>query len=243
MTIVNIAATVVMVGLPVLLARQVAIYLESEQWGLMRGIILRGQQWVIITGTILIAFCATVMFFFVPHSWWLVSILGMLLLPLLALNQVRAGMLRGLHFVVLADIPELCLRHCLVLLLIYTVVYFTEWDISVSAAIGIQLIAVLITYLFGLWLLRKKMPAQVSNVSAVFEDRVWFSEGMTFLVIALIIIVEGQLSLLILGGLAGPESAGLYQASVQLVNLVIFGLMAVNMSLQPQITAAWSVGD
>ncbi|WP_176958750.1 flippase [Mariprofundus sp. KV] len=243
MTTVNIIATIAMLGLPMLLARQVAIYSESEQWGLLKGIVLRGHQWVIVAVAIIVVLCAIGMFFFVPQSWLLVSMLGMLFLPLLALNQIRAGVLRGLHFVVLADIPELFLRHCLVLVLICTVVYFTEWDISASGAIGIQLIAVLITYLFGIWLLREKMPVQIAHVSADFEDRRWFSAGATFLVIALVTVVEGQLSLLILGGLAGPEFAGLYQAAVQLVSLVVFGLFAVNMSLQPKLAAAWSVGD
>jgi O-antigen/teichoic acid export membrane protein len=243
MSAIGLLSTVVTIGLPMLVVRQVAIYSESKQWGLLKGIIYRSYQWSALTAVLMVIVLGTVTLVFIPSVWQAVSVLGLIMLPFLALNQLRAATLRGLHWVVLADVPELLFRPLLVLIMIGISLFLVKTEQGGQWAIGIQLIATFLSFLIGAWLLKQRVPRHLVGVVAKFENKIWLAAGVTFLGVALVSAAEGQVALLLLGSMAGARYAGLYQAAFQLVTPIIFGLMAVNMALQSKLAAAWSAGD
>jgi O-antigen/teichoic acid export membrane protein len=243
MSVITLIATVVTLGLPMLIVRQVATYSEGEQWGLLKGIIYRSYQWSILIAALVAIVLGLMTFIFVPPTWHVVATLGLVMLPLLALNQIRASILRGLHWVVLADVPELLFRPLLVLTMIGISLFFVKKGLGGQWAIGIQLIATFLSFLIGAWLLKTRVPKNLVSVVAQFENKIWLAAGVTFLGVALVSAAEGQVALLLLGSMAGAKYAGLYQAAFQLVTPIIFGLMAVSMALQSKLAAAWSIGD
>ena len=243
MSVIGLLSTVVTFGLPMLIVRQVAIYVESEQWGLLKGIIYRSYQLPTLSAVLVVVVLGLVIFVFMPPIWHVVSVLGLIMLPFLALNQIRASILRGLHWVVLADVPELLFRPLLVLIMIGVSLVFIKVEHGGQWAIGIQLIATFLSFLLGVWLLKHRVPRHLVNTVAQFENKIWLAAGVTFLGVALVSAAEGQVALLLLGSMAGAKYAGLYQAAFQLVTPIIFGLMAVNMALQSKLAAAWSAGD
>lgn len=243
MSVITLISTVVTLGLPMLIVRQVAIYTEGRQWGLLKGIIYRSYQWPNLFAGLVVMVLGLMTYIFVPPTWQVVATLGLIMLPLLALNQIRASILRGLHWVVLADVPELLFRPLLVLIMIGISFGLVKTEHSGQWAIGIQLIATFLSFLIGAWLLKQRVPRHLVGVVAQFENKIWLAAGVTFLGVALVSAAEGQVALLLLGSMAGAKYAGLYQAAFQLVTPIIFGLMAVNMALQSKLAAAWSAGD
>jgi O-antigen/teichoic acid export membrane protein len=243
LSVISLVSTVVTLGLPMLVVRQVAIYSEGEQWGLLKGIIYRSYQWTTLTAILVFVVLGLITFVLVPSTWQVVSVLGLIMLPFLALNQIRASILRGLHWVVLADVPELLFRPLLVLIMIGISLVLVKTEHSDQWAIGIQLIATFLSFLIGAWLLKQRLPRHLESVAVQFENKIWLAAGITFLGVALVSAAEGQVALLLLGSMAGAKYAGLYQAAFQLVTPIIFGLMAVNMALQSKLAAAWSAGD
>lgn len=243
MSAISILSTLAALGLPMLIVRETAVYTEGEHWGLLKGLIYRAHQWPMLASAFLIITLGVIAVAFMPPTWRTVVVLSIMMLPLLALNQIRASILRGMHWVVLADIPELLARPFLVLIMILGTISLTQIEPNGQWAIGIQLAATFLSFLLGAWLLKQRLPTQMSGAPAQFADQKWRIAGAVFLGVAIVSVAEGQVAILLLGSMAGPQHAGLYQAAFQLVTPLIFGLLAVNMALQSKLAAAWSIGD
>lgn len=242
MSSIGILATLATLGLPVLVVRQVAIYTGSEDWGLFKGLVYRSYQWSLLAALFVIS-TGLLVVEFIPANWQVISVLGLLLLPLLAMNQIRAAILRGLHWVVLADVPDLLLRPVMLLLMIFVTTYLLQIGHSETWAMGLQLMATLLSFVVGAWLIKRCIPLQSAGAVAQFENRLWITAGITFLGVSIVSVAESQAALLLLGLMAGTKNAGFFQTALQLVTPLIFGLRAVNMSLQSKVAAAWSSGD
>jgi O-antigen/teichoic acid export membrane protein len=244
MAAVTFLGTLAALGLPPLVTREVAVYQAQENWPLLKGFFQTSQRWVLIASLSLAAGAgAVVLLESAPFSLPVTGAWSVLLLiPLVALNQFRAAVLRGLHWVVIADVPDLLLRPGLLLVMLLGV-YALATGIDASEALFLQVGAVLSAFVMGSWLMQKVLPAQIQHVAGETVHGHWLQASAVFLAIAVIGLLEAQLPLYVLGHLAGAEQAGLYQAANQIVSVVVMGLVAINMPLQPKLAAAWTRGD
>ena len=74
-------------------------------------------------------------------------------------------------------------------------------------------------------------------------QRAWLISALPFLGIAVLNMLESQVSLYLVGYLGDSKQAGLFQVANLLVGLIAIGLAAVNSPLQPKLAAAWSRGE
>jgi O-antigen/teichoic acid export membrane protein len=169
-------------------------------------------------------------------------LIAVILVPLGAFNQLGASILRGLHWVVLADVPELLVRPITMLLLLFGT-YLIATRVEAVHALGMQLAASSLVLVVVAWLLAIKQPAPLKTATPEPPRGAWLLGALPFLGFAIIGVLEGQVSLYLLGYLGGVEQAGLFQAANQLVGLIVLGLVAVNLPLQPALAAAWARGD
>lgn len=241
---VNLAATVAVLGLPMLVTREVAANAEREKWGRLKGILGATHRWTLLAVLAIVGW-TTILFVggvAKPPVSWPLTIIAMLLVAVGAFNQLRAAILRGLNRVILADIPELLLRPAVMLVLLGCV-YFTAIHAGAVHALGLQLVAGGFALAAGTWWLATRQPASLKTAAPEPIQSGWLLVALPFLGIALIGALEGQVSLYLLGYLGGAEQAGLFQAANQLVGLIVIGLVAVNMPLQPKLAVAWARGD
>lgn len=238
----NIAGSIAVLGLPMLVVQRVAAYMSGEQWGLAKGIIIRSHVWVGFAAFALAALGLAI-WLVMPGYWEMAAVVGLFLFPLLSLNLLRAAVLRGLHWAVLADVPELLFRPLVIVSLIGLSHLLLSSETDSLWAIKVQLVSVGMSFLLGFWLLKQRMPKEIVDASPVYQDREWRVAALPFLGIGVLTMMESQVALLLLGKLTEAEQAGLYQAALQLVSLTILGLLAVNMALQSRLSSAWSQGD
>lgn len=240
LSIVNFSATIAVLGLPVLSTREVAAKVEQEAWGKLKGIVNSAHRLTLLA-TSIILLLAIFLFLLVSPSeqTWIVTLIGMLLVPLIAFNQLRAAILRGMHWVILADVPELFIRPVLMLLMLVLITY-TTINVNANHALGIQLVAVFIALVVGTWWLKTRQPEQLKRSIPETSGRILIGESIPFLTISLVNILQGQVTLYMLGYIGGAGQAGLYFAASQLVGLIVIGLVAVNLPLQPRLATAWA---
>jgi O-antigen/teichoic acid export membrane protein len=84
---------------------------------------------------------------------------------------------------------------------------------------------------------------EVRTAQAETTGLQWFVATLPFFAMTLIATFENQVALYILSYRTDAAQVGLFQVANQLVGLVVMGLVAVNMPLQPRIAAAWARGD
>lgn len=240
----TLAATIATLGVPSLITRQVATYMVQEQWGLLKGLINNSRLWILLSSLIAIAVVVTLQKFGkLGNSLHPVALVVMLsLIPLMALNQQRAAILRGLHWVLLADVPELILRPLLMIIMLVLCPLLMPRADSTLAML-MQFAAVSIAFLVGLFFVRQRKPPGIRAAQAETTGRQWLIAALPFFAITLVGTFESQVALYILSYRADVAQAGLFQVANQLVRLVGMGLLAVNMPLQPKVAAAWARDD
>ena len=243
-SIVNLAAAIAMLGLPKLTTRETATFAEHGQWSELKGKLQSAHGWVMATALLIgvVSFLFLSVGFFKHEVSWIGIAMAMGIFPLLALIQLRASILRGLHWIILADIPELLLRPAAVFLLL-VVAFQSSVRINTVNALGMQFAAIVFSLITVSWLLKAKQPEQLKFAIPTPPPRLWIMACMPFLSITLIGLLEAQAPLYLLGYLGGAEQAGLYQAANQLVGIVAIGLVSVNMPLQPKLSTAWARSD
>jgi O-antigen/teichoic acid export membrane protein len=157
---------------------------------------------------------------------------------------MRSAALRGLHHVILGQLPESVIMPALFLGLAGAW-WMVNGDAALSPqmAIAARVIATGAAFLVGALLLMRRIPAPVRLAAPQYELRRWTRSALPLLFIAGINIINTQTDILMLAALRGSESAGVYQAATRGAELVAFSLVIVNMAIQPSIARLYATGD
>ncbi len=232
-------------GLPTLVVRLLASYRMQQQWGLMRGLLVRGNQTVLGASLVIALIAAAAIWGLgdrlgVSHKT--VYLLALALIPLTALGAMRSAALRGLHHVVLGQLPENLVMPGLFVALL------AAWGATGSAlspqtAVGLRLGAVFIAFLVGAWLLLRRLPSQVRVAAPSYDMANWARSAGPLLFLGGMSIINTQTDVLMLAAMQGADSAGVYQATARGAELVAFSLAIANMAIQPTISRLYAAGE
>jgi O-antigen/teichoic acid export membrane protein len=245
-----VLAVVTLLGLPVttglgqLVTREVAKYQHSELWGLFRGLLRRAHQWV-IGGAVVIG-GATAALAAVNADWaaddrWTLLIIATLLLPLRGLRDLRMATLRGLRYVVFAQLPEFLVRPGLHFALA-AILLLGHW-LNAATALASQILATAVAFGFCAWYLSKRKPAELKRIAPSFEDGAWARALVPFTLLAAAGALNGQIGILMLGWLGSNADVAALQIAMSGAMLVATSLTIVNHVLAPHVTRAHRAVD
>lgn len=235
-------------GLPTLMIRLLVGYRLHRQWELMRGLLVRGNQAVLGVSLTTAAIAVVVVWVLSDRIGVDKSItyaLSMLLIPLIALGAMRSSALRGLHHVILGQLPENLIMPGLFLAIIVGLWVMQDGSATLSPqwATLARVVATGTAFGIGVAMLLRCVPGTVRQAASQYEARTWMRGALPLLCIACINVLNGQTDVLMLAALRGSESAGVYQAAVRGAELVAFSLVIVNMAIQPSFARLHAAGD
>lgn len=238
------AASFSVLGLPLYITREVARLRKKNNVPRVNGLIKESYEVVFIGGL-----AVTVVFFVALSFDWIaieknffliVSIV--LMYTITGFNQVRAAVLRGLHYIVIADIPELIFKPIVVLLFLIIFYMVNERELKATDVLMMQLCAVFFSFLFGAYLLARKRPRLMNKENYFLRDK-WVPEVSSFFLLTILNLFQGQSGIYILGFYTEVSQVGLFQVATQLVAVIVVGLSSVNLALQPRFSAACATTD
>lgn len=248
LALVRLVAIPAQVGLPNLVVRETAKAGARENWALMRGIWRWATNYVVISSVLLLGCVWLGLFLFddrLSDSRFEALIVALPLIPLVALGNIRAGALRGLHLVVLSQIPEKIIR--ISVFIIFSLVFLLMMDgetFNASRALGLNVLAAATAFFLGATILWKVRPAGVRNESSIqIKASQWRRAVIPLAMISGLQFLNSHADILLLGLLRGDREVGLYRVAVQFANLVVFGLGAINMVLHPHIAKLHMNGE
>ncbi len=244
LSIITLLAIPAMFGVPNLLVREVAKYQLHEQWSLLRGALRRSHQAVATMALIIATLALLVMLGQgdpLADPGRMTFAIGLLLMPLLALNHLRGAALRGLRRVVQGQLAPMVIMPAM--LALFAAAFALAWPLSPSLAMLAHVAAALGALLVGSWLLARALPAPVRTATPAYRTREWLAGVLPFSLIAGIQIINNQTDLVMVGLLIDNTAVGLYRVAVQGSVLVGFGLMALNMVIGPHITRLYQQED
>jgi len=237
-TTVLLLSVPVSLGLPNLITRYVSKYKVENDLSLIKGLLIRANQLVILI-TIVVYIIAYISYIF----WWktydneLVEtiIYSFLLLPILALGALRAAALRGLKFVILGQLPDTFLRNLFFLILIL-VYHYSGYNLSPVIAMKMHILSAFMAFLIGAYFLYNKLGRETKNLPALYISKYWIKQALPFSLNSGVQIIKSKLSTYILAIFGSLESVAIFDVATRGASLVAFTLDALNTAIAPYIS-------
>ncbi len=228
-------------GLANVALRFSAFYDAKNNFALLRGLKNRVMQWGFsygaLAGIILItsSYLAKITIYDSPVIFSLAwsSLVVITASPLHALT----GLLRGLRFTTLSQIPEYLIRPIFFILLIISAP-LTPFYITINPHTTLILHAFSLSLAcFTAWFfVRKYFPPPIFNVQPIYENKSWILSAAPLSLMGATLITNNQADTIMLGWLATPGEVGTYRVASQLASTVSIPLIIINIIIAPHIT-------
>ena len=247
MAVVNLLVVPATLGLPHLATREVAIYGANGEYALLRGILRRSHQGVLLAGllcgALILAGGVAGLRGNAPGARSSLMVAAAIV-PVLALIRLEGGLLRGLGQPSHGAWPEQLLRPLLILIAVVAYGHVRSSPLeSAAAAIIVHLAALAVALTVSLFLTRRSLSLEVSATDPAYRTRYWLRVALPFLLVGTLEIVNMRVDLLMLGLLRSSGEVGIYNAVMQGANTGTFVLVAVGMVSAPTLARLYSRGD
>jgi O-antigen/teichoic acid export membrane protein len=231
------------VGLNRFVVRGVAVYEVQEKWDLMKGLVVRASQVVLIVSLTIAAIgCGVALAWLSPSLRWPFCV-AVLLVPLTALTLLRQAIMQALGRVVTGQLPEYLLRPILILLGIGALHVVGGGALTSTTALGVNVGAVAVACVVGGIVLQRALPTVLKSVRSAYATREWVSAALPMMLITGVWLVNNNLTTIVVGTLGGAHAAGVYSVVEKAGEIIILVLVATNMPLAPAIARLHARGD
>lgn len=226
------------VGLPRLVVRETAKAHAENNWALIRGLWKWSNLYVALFSTFMIAL--GIMMLWLLGDWLgkaqrATLAVGLALIPLIALCNIRGAAMQGLRRVALGLIPQNIMRPGLMLLFVLGCFSgFQHFSITPALATGLHVIAALIAFVIGDLLLLRSRPTELrKRPQPSYQAAAWRKSAIPLAMLAGLQLINAHTDIIMLTVFREHDEVGVYKVIVHLASLVLFGLQAVNHVLQP----------
>ena len=226
-------------GLDKLLVREVAVFEKLRQWGSIRRI-LSWSNMLVLGTSLMIAGAAAVAGWFISaeeplrlHAFWV----ALLLLPVISATRLRQAALRGLHKVIIGQMPEMLVQPAILILLLVMVMYVMQSKITALHALWINIAATTLAFSFGAVVLYHALPNEAKAAQPYPRNPAWIRSAVPLMLLAALQILNAKLDILMLGSMVGTKETGIYSVASRGAGLITYVLVAVNASLGPSIAS------
>jgi len=231
-------------GMQQFITREVATYYYDEKWNLFKGLIFWSHQRVLLGSLLLTIIFGSLAIY---HARWMVDdrwtlmIVSLFLLPFLGLNALRSACLRGLSFVVYAQLPELIIKPGFQLIF---VIFLLEIGLlNPATAIFGQAMSVCCAFIIGAFLLRRRKPPQLLTATPEYKNKNWTRAWIPFTLLMAASMFNNQVSILFLGWFGTDVQVAALRVADQGAHLVMLSLAIVNLVIAPHITNAYKLDN
>lgn len=230
-------------GLPTLVVRETARGMAEGKLGLVQGV----WRWsakvaVLISGGLIlgigIGFLVLKGCKLNIKEW--TFLWALLLIPPVSLGNLRGAALRGLHKLIIGQLPEFFIRPFLFLLFLCAVVFFFHHKLTPPQAMIFNVVAAGIAFTIGAWLLYRNTPSNVYKARPVYERERWFGSLIPLAFISSMLLINNQTDIVMLGIFKSPTEVGIYRVAVQMAVVAAFGLEAVNLVVAPRFSTLYT---
>lgn len=235
-SIINILCVPAALGLPEFIVREVASFRVKQQWGLIKGLLRRADQTVMISASCIILLGAGAAFTFLPQSEKTTAFY--IALPLLIINplvSVKQATLRGFRRIIFGLLPDSLLRPGLFLILL-AAFYYSGTRCDEKSALAMLLLASSVCLVFGFFVVWRSTCDNGKDVSVQYQTSTWIKGALPFILLDSMMVISNQTDMVMLGIFRTPSEVGLYKVASQGAQMVIFILFAVNMTIGPLVS-------
>ena len=245
-TWVVVLALLATLGFETGLLRFASAYVAREEWGLARGLVRYAERRVVLAAAAAAAVgFATVIGLMdrLPTELAHTFLMSFAIIPVIALLQVRASLLRAFGRVTAALAPNHLVRPLAILLGVGALGLGWTDVVHAPGAMAVALVAALLGLGLASVALRRARPSAMAHAKSAEERAVWRAAAAFMLLIATAQVLMRRTDVLMLGWFADTTQVGIYTVASRVADLVSFALTAVNIIFAPTISALYARGD
>lgn len=244
--IISVLAIPTQVGIPTLLIRETASLHLVGEWGRIRGL------WRWAGRTILKISGATALFAAISIAWAgsrftsderLALIIGLVLIPLMALGNARDAALRGLRLIVRGQLSETIVRP---LLFVFGIAVFWAigWEVGPAQAMAWHLVAAAAAFATGAWILKRALPRDPLGPDEGKAGASWSIKSIVPLAILNgAVVLNGNVGAIALGLASSEREVGLFKVATSIAAVTVIGFQITNMVVAPYFSRLHEQGD
>lgn len=248
LAVVTVLSIPAQVGLPNLVIRETAKAQANADWSRMRGL-WRWASFAVGALSLFLAVAALIAVALLAKRFSPSQIdtflLGIILIPLAALGNLRGAALRGLRHTVIGQLPEAVLRPGFQFLLVLAAIsYFSPARLSPPVAMALNVIAATLSFGIGAALLWRARPAEIkANPKPAYASRAWLAASLPLALISGIQLVDQNIDVLVLGLFRSHAEVGIYKIVYTGASLVTFIMQPTSLVISPHIARLYAQGD
>lgn len=232
-------------GLPLLIIRETAKYKLNKKWSCFNGLLTLANVFVI-------SFSILIIILVVAVTWWLwrdeqsvrysAFLWALLLIPLVAFVNIRGATLQGLGKAIQGRLPEELVQP-LVIILLFAATLWLESELTPVLAVQYRIMATIVAFVIGTFMLSRTLSKKIFRTKRVYKIKIWGASLLSFSLFHGLKIGNSEFMTIIIGFLSSAENVGLYKVANTGSLLVIFGQLAINGILAPQIVKLYNAHD
>ncbi len=238
MSLATILAMIAMVGTQQLAAREVARSVTQKDDKRLKGFITSVRRMVLLTSAIgaVLWLGGTLLFADSPVPIIFVAFI----FPALALALQTQGILRGFGAIALSLIPIGILRPAMMVAVLGGALASSS-QLSPTAYLVFLFAATCLAALFALRAAGQRLPDLQDG--APFPPQEIVSMAFPFLVVAVVALLQSEISTIMLTWWAGAEETGLFQPIARVAPVLMLASQSVAVRFGPRITEFWTTGE
>ena len=156
-------------------------------------------------------------------------------------NTIAAA-LRGLHFVLLGQLPDTLLRNLLLCIGVF-IFYVLKAPLTPYMGMLIHVFAAAISYIVGFVFLKRKLLNKLREVKPIYHNKMWLKEAIPFSLNSGVQVIRSKLVTYVLAAFGSVTAVAIYDVALRGAALVAFTLDALNTAIAPHISAAFEKKD
>lgn len=244
---VETARAISLMGLNVPVVRYVALNKAHEDWALIRGVLTRFSQFILISSTIGAISLFSYIAAFDPIALNGVDkmhiAMGMLIIFFGNIESVRVAILAGFGRVGPSKIPDSVIRPLVIIAGATYLISRAGSGVSVEELITLSLVAATLGLVAGYLSLTILLPKTLWRARPVFKSRTWLRDSMPFVGIGILYPLSAQLDGLILSVLARPEELAHFAIAKLLVSVVSLPFAVILPVVYPRLVQRFGAND
>lgn len=223
-------------GIPQLLTREIARARAANDWEAAHAVLTWANRTVVLSAAGIAALAVPIILFWSRReSSELISTVkwGLLLVPLVALANVRGAALRGGQRIVLGQVPELAIRPAVFSLLIFIAIIGVP-SLAPSTAMALHAAAALVALAAATWFLRTSLPRISSAPLRTFgQGQRWFRSAFPLALTEGMRMLQGHMSILLLGAFSTDAAVGWYRVALSTIGIIAIPVTLLNVVTAP----------
>lgn len=232
-------------GLPQLVVRETAANATRKNWGKVRGVIAWSRKvsvvsWLLVSSVVVLVLAIGAQH--VGPDLAIALLIGLAMIPLVALGKVRGAVLRGLSHVVKGQVPEVLLRPGIQSALLLAMAAMAI-PLTPALAMGLGVASAGFALIVAALLLRRALPTVARDVKIEVDASSWRSSCVPMAMTEAMRVLQGHLAMLMLGLIATVSSVGIFKVATAVSVVVALPTAILISVVAPSISSLFVSGD